>query len=229
VYAIEPRELKSFDPQCAAHDLATAEIAVRQAFTAIESLEEPVKVEVEILQNRSAQALVESSRRAVMICVGGLGLNHAAGRTLGSTAAALAAHAHCRLAIVRRCERSTTGPGWIVVEVDDSPESSVVLEEALNEATPSRSPAARADHLAIPVHRHSRHQRRCRQQPVGSRPSATATRAVELPRPQRGVDPTRVIGQQRQHGIAELVGPGAHAVLHDSNCSVLICERHSGL
>ena len=78
VYAIEPSNEACVDTQVAAHDLATAELAIRFAFTAVESTEKPVKIEVEILQGRSpTRALLESSRSAAMICVGSMGLKHA--------------------------------------------------------------------------------------------------------------------------------------------------------
>ena len=33
-----------------------------------------------------------------------------------------------------------------------------------------------------------------------------------------------VVGQERGHGITELVGPPGNAALHDTDCSVLVCE-----
>ena len=62
----------------AARDLAAAEIAVRHAFTAVESTDKPVKIEVEILQDRPTRALLEASRWAAMVCVGAMGLKHSA-------------------------------------------------------------------------------------------------------------------------------------------------------
>ena len=56
VYAIDPT-CSGTDPQDAARDLAAAEIAVRHAFTAVESTDKPVKIEVEILQERPTRAL----------------------------------------------------------------------------------------------------------------------------------------------------------------------------
>ena len=104
LYVIEPTDATSVDRQDAAHDLArgsaTAEIAVRFAFMAVESTERPVKIEVEILQGRPTHALLQASRSAAMICVGSLGLRHATQGRVGSTAAALAASAHCPVAII---------------------------------------------------------------------------------------------------------------------------------
>ena len=101
VYAIDPGAADA-DPHDAARELATAEMAVRYAFTAVESTEKPVKIEVEILQDKPSRALVAASRSAAMICVGAVGLTHATRGRIGSTAAALANSAHCPVAVIRR-------------------------------------------------------------------------------------------------------------------------------
>src|ERR1700682_1753571 len=49
VYANAPPDTSDTDPKDAASRLATAELAVRYAFSAVESTEKPVKIEVEIL------------------------------------------------------------------------------------------------------------------------------------------------------------------------------------
>ena len=68
VYVTEPADPQAIDPQD--HSRRIAEVAVRHALTAVESTERPVKIEVEILQGRPVQALLEAARCAVMLCVG---------------------------------------------------------------------------------------------------------------------------------------------------------------
>ena len=80
VYAIDPDNTSGTDPQDAARDLAAAEVAVRYAYTAVESTDKPVKIEVEILQARPTRALLEASRSAAMACVGAMDLRHSAHR-----------------------------------------------------------------------------------------------------------------------------------------------------
>jgi nucleotide-binding universal stress UspA family protein len=110
VYAIEPSDEGRVDPQVAAHNLDTAELAVRFAFTAVESTGKPVKIEVEILQDRSpTRALLETSRSAAMICVGSVGIGPIARGLLGSTASAPAEKAHCPVADHPDSTRSTGG------------------------------------------------------------------------------------------------------------------------
>ena len=123
VCAIDPGAADA-DPHNAARELATAELAVRYAFTAVESTEKPVKIEVEILQDKPSRALVEASRYGAMICVGAIGLTHATQGRIGSTAAALANSAHCPVAVIRRnAVPRSMKQGCILVEVDQSPSS----------------------------------------------------------------------------------------------------------
>ena len=133
LYAIDPTRCGT-DPQDAARDLAAAEIAVRHAFTAVESTDKPVKIEVEILQDRPTRALLEASRWAALVCVGAMGLKHCAQGRIGSTAAALASSAHCPVAVVRGHDPLHAKQQWVVAEVDESAAGDGVLRRALEEA-----------------------------------------------------------------------------------------------
>lgn len=130
VYAIESA---GTDPNRTAHELANAELAVRHAFTAVESTDKPVKIEIEIVQRGPTRALLEASRSAAMICVGSTGLHHATRGRIGSTAAVLAASAHCPVAIVhRRVDAPLSHPGVIFAVLNGS--TNTVLERGLQEA-----------------------------------------------------------------------------------------------
>ena len=141
VYAIDPDTATGSDNQSAARDLETAEIAVRHAFMAIESTEKPVKIEVEILQDRPIRALKEASRWAAMLCVGSMGLRHSSHGRIGSTATALATSAHCPVAIVHG-PPTTAQPGWVVAEVSGSTTSDCALRRAVEEAQLRDAPCA---------------------------------------------------------------------------------------
>ena len=124
-------------PECrscnAARELATAEIAVRQAYTAVESTDKPVKIEIEILQKNPTRALIESSRCAALLCVGSIGLKHRSQGRIGSTAAALATAAHCPLAVVHWFDSNRARQGWVVAELDEFSTLNGVLLCALDE------------------------------------------------------------------------------------------------
>ena len=135
VYAIEPSGSDTVDPQEEARQLASAELAVRYAANAVEATERPVKVEIEILQGRPIATLVEASRAAAMICVGAVGLKHFDHNRIGSTATALVGSAHCPVVIVRGSDGATAhDSGWVVVELDESPDSAAVLQFGVQEA-----------------------------------------------------------------------------------------------
>ena len=101
IYAIGHPHISVVDPDHEARRLATAEIAVRYAFMAVEATDKPVKIEVEIDQGHPLSTLVRASRSAAMVCVGAAGLNHGEDQQLGATAAKLATSAHCPIAIIR--------------------------------------------------------------------------------------------------------------------------------
>lgn len=249
-YVIAPRHPSQFfDHQDAARDLATAEIAVRTAFCAVESLERPVKVEVEILQDHPTRALMNASRSAEMLCLGALGLNQATGRQVGSTAAALSMSAHCPLAIVRNHRPAPAVAGWVVTELDSSADGLSVLELAVKEARLRDAPLRvltswqtcpgnghDGDHTVADNDRQARAQlerrvtRWRRMNPeLDIATVAVHGKTIDYLRRHASSIQLAVVGQQRDHGLADFVGPVAHAALHDSNCSVLICERHRAL
>ena len=130
VYAIDSSESDAGDR---AAELAAAERAIHQAFTAIESTDKPVKREADIVHCLPITALMEASRSAAMLCVGSTGLKHAVKGRTGSTASALAATAHCPVAIVPG-SAGPTSDGWVLAVVDGSAADSAVLELAVSEA-----------------------------------------------------------------------------------------------
>jgi nucleotide-binding universal stress UspA family protein len=248
VCAIEPRELGRFDADFGAHDFAAAEIAVREAVMAIESVDKPVKIEVEIVQGRPVAALLSASYSAVMICVGALGINRAAGKRLGSTPAGLAVHAHCPLAIVRQRGPHQSAPAWVVTEFDNTPDSTLVLDHAVAEARLRNAPLrvlttwrpnftdvhdthASADGSRLAKANLERSLARWRRIHPDLDIGAVALSGSCLNYLARNADSIQllVVGPERSAGLAEFTGPASHAALHDTNCSVLISERHGAL
>jgi nucleotide-binding universal stress UspA family protein len=248
VYALESDGAAERDPHATARRLATADIAVREAIVAVESTEAPVKIEVEILHGRPAQVLLEASSSAAMVCVGALGLRHALGAGVGSTAAALATVAHCPVAVVRGCHASLTRPGVIVAEIDESPSSRTVLERAVAEAQLRRAPLRvlstwqprytdiHDSHAVAEGNRDVRAQLGRRMEwftrtypHLDIRPVAThGTTLNYLARHAESIQLV-VVGRRRSPGLADVVGPLSHSSLHDTDCSVLVCEPRAAL
>ncbi|MET0992854.1 MAG: universal stress protein [Mycobacterium sp.] len=247
VYAIEPADATSVDRQDAARDLArdlaTAEIAVRFAFMAVESTERPVKIEVEILQGRPTHTLLQASRSAAMICVGSLGLGHATQGRLGSTAAALAASAHCPVAIIRGHDLKPANPGWVVVEVETAAASADVLEHALDEARLRRAPVrvlttwqsrftdihdahavAEGNRLAKSQLERRLAEWRRRYPDLDVQAVAAHCTTLNYLAKNAGSIQLVVVGRKRTRGLSDFVGASGHAALHDTDCSVMIFE-----
>jgi nucleotide-binding universal stress UspA family protein len=244
VYVIEPREAP-MSSEDAAHALATAEIAVRQAFTAVEATDKPVKVEVEILHGRATDTLLQGSHSFAMMCVGARGIKLATAGRVGSTAAVLATRAQCPVAIIRGVDPSSATPGSVLVEVefDASPDDDVVLQRGIDEAL------LRSASLVV-VSRWHPHLTDVHDSPA----VCEQTRLVKLELNRRLEGPRRrhpgfdaravsvhgslldhvshhansiqliVVGRRRAHGIAEIVGAPSDPVFHDTGCSVMVCD-----
>ncbi|TDZ45201.1 universal stress protein [Mycobacteroides franklinii] len=136
VYAIEPRQ-QSRDDIYGAYDLATAEIATQGAVIAVQSRDKPVKIEVEIHQGSALDVLIRESHSAALVCLGALGRDRATARRATSTAAALSAHAHCPVVIVRGRRPCQEPRGTVLIEFGDSADFDDVMTQGLNAAAVS--------------------------------------------------------------------------------------------
>ncbi|KAA8964645.1 universal stress protein [Mycobacterium sp.] len=117
------------------HAVTAAEHTINDVIAAVESTGKPVKVEADVVYARPAAALLTASRSAALVCVGSTGVKHALQGRIGSTATALAASAHCPVAIVPTSAVATPrAAGLILAAVDQSPATSAVLELGVQEA-----------------------------------------------------------------------------------------------
>jgi nucleotide-binding universal stress UspA family protein len=247
VYAIDPTRA-STDPRDTARDLARAEVAVRHAFTAVESTDKPVKIEVEILQHRPTQALRNASRWAAMLCVGSVGLKDCVQGRIGSTAAALASSAHCPVAVVRGHDPVHAAQQWVVVEVDESAASDGVLRRAIEEAQLRNAPLrvlttwqsrftdihdanAVADGNRLARAQLDRRLAQWKKRYPGLDVRAAAVNGSTLSFLAKNASSIQllVVGHERPQGVAALLGPPGYAALHNAECSVLICEPQNVL
>jgi nucleotide-binding universal stress UspA family protein len=116
--------------------MEAAEEVVHEAYTAIDAMGEPLKVEMELIDGLPVPGLIAASRGTRLLCIGDTGSAQHPDTWLGSTAREVAQSGHCSVAIVRS-DRNTSGVGddrWIVARVDESPDGIDVLQLALNEA-----------------------------------------------------------------------------------------------
>lgn len=222
LYAIDPDRPGSPD---AAHQLATAEIAVRQAYTALEATEQPIKIEIEIVHDDPLRALLRASAAAQLICVG-----------VGSTAATLATQTHCPVAIVRGTRQPPSGEtGWVVALIDETVDRHAVLQTGVEEAL--RRHAA----LRVVAKRHSgdvydeRRLDRALDQWTHRHPGLTVQTQLMTGSPvdylaeHAAHTQLVVVGAHHRTAIRELFSATGYAALHNTQCSLLIANCHSGL
>lgn len=248
VYAIDPESATGTDRESATRDLATAETAVRHARRAVESTDKPVKIEVEILQERPVQALKQAARWAAMLCVGSIGLKHSSHGRIGSTGTGLAAFAHCPVAIVHGNNPFAGKHGWVLVEVDGSPNCDGVIQRAIEEAQLREAPlrvvttwqsrytdihdiSAVADGNRLAKSRLNRRLSAWRNRHPDLDIEATAVHGTFVNYIAKHAKSIQllVLSHDRAGGISELIGPPGCWALREGNCSVLICEPQTVL
>lgn len=118
-----------------------AESSLRAACLAVEATGLPAKIETAAIRGDIDSVLINESNSATVICVGSVGIGRVASMVLGSTAATLAEHAHCPVAIIRRDEQAPPpDAGFIAVVVDDQPGNDEVIGWAMEEARVRRAP-----------------------------------------------------------------------------------------
>jgi nucleotide-binding universal stress UspA family protein len=221
---------------------ASSQSVLHDAQVAVEATATPVKIETDIARGRPLAALVEASRSAAMVCVGPIGLRPPAAN-VGSTAAGLVSSAHCPVAIVRGRDRlGRRSDGWVVVEADDSPAASAVLQQGVEEARlrggrlqvittwQPRFSGGHDDNAVSEV----RAQLDRRLAHWTRRHPDLEIRSVAVPGTildylAKQVDSVQlvVVGKTQSGDARELVGPAGHAALHHTECSVLVvCPRH---
>lgn len=205
-----------------------AEAAIRHAVKAIEAAGEPVKIETEVARGPAIGSLIHASVSAAMVCVGAVGLRHFRPGRVGSTAAALAMSARCPVAIVRAgADDPHARAGGILVGLDGSPDSGVLLGAAVREAR-LRGAAIRAVVRRVTADAHSdrraladldrrlaRWKRRypdLRVEPVAV-PGGLPEYLACHPRPAGLV----IAGAHHRQHLQDLVGP--------AGCSLLIVNR----
>jgi nucleotide-binding universal stress UspA family protein len=238
--AIPSDNINVIDPQDQAQKLAAAESAIRHALMAVESLERPVKMEVEIVQGSSVRTLLDASRSAAMICVGAIGLAHSAPGGVGSTADVLARSAHSPVAVIRGRDRPPrSGRGAILACLGASPGDDAVLRVAVEEARlrgarlkavvawRSSSGDLHDAALVSDGNRDLHAQLDRRLEPwVQRHPELEVSSAVvrggllnHLAKESDSVQ--LVVLGVGGHGVAELAGPSGSAVLQSTACSAL--------
>ncbi|MBE1493917.1 nucleotide-binding universal stress UspA family protein [Amycolatopsis lexingtonensis] len=124
--------------------VADGEKIVADARAVAASIDENLVVTSGLPNEPPVPMLLEESRHARMLVVGRTGAGGFTGMLIGGTAATVAAHAHCPVAVVRGREGATVVPGSgpVVVGVDGSANSEQALAVAFEEASLRGAPLA---------------------------------------------------------------------------------------
>ena len=244
LYAIEPDHAQSAQPDSAARKLAIAENAIRYAFTAVEAADKPVKIEVEITQERAVTSLIRASASAAMVCIGAVGAHHFQPGRVGSTAAAVAVSARCPVAIIRgHGDRAARHAHWIVVDAPDAADNGALLGMAMEEARLSNSPLRAISCRQTPTHSDGasadgdrrivanldrRFARWTRRYP-DTRVETVAVCGSPLDYlAENGRSVHMLVVSARDHErLEQLVGPIGNAVLHSADCSLLVVDHQN--
>ena len=217
-----------------------ARSAVQAAAAAVRADGRPVRVQTEVVTGAPTLVLLEASRTAAMICVGALGLRHFGHHRVGSTSVALVSSAHCPVAVVRGAGRPA---GWVVVELDYSPEAATVLQCGVAQARlrsaplrvlgawQSRSGDSHDGAAVADGNRMLGAQLDRRLSPWRHRYPDLDVAPVAVHGPALGYVAAHVadiqlvvVGARNATGVGELFGPTGLAALHDTDCSVLVVD-----
>ncbi|WP_204079506.1 universal stress protein [Mycobacterium riyadhense] len=245
LYAIEPDDTQQNLPDRATRRFAIAENAVRYVSMAVESVGKPVRIEVEIAQERPIIALIRASASAAMVCVGAVGVHHFRPERVGSTVAKLATSAHCPVAIIRgHGDRARRDARWIVVDPHRSADIDAVMGTAIEEARlrdlPLRAVSYRqrgacdyaAEHLAASGDRQvlfnqGRRLERWKRRYPDVEVNAVVLHGSLLDYLSENGRSVRlvIIGVHNHELVEQLVGPVGNAVLNKADCSVLVVDH----
>jgi nucleotide-binding universal stress UspA family protein len=224
---------------------AAAEVAVRSAAAAVEATGRAVRLETQVIVGAPTPTLVDASGSAAMICVGAEGLKHFDRNRVGSTAATLVTSAHCPVAVVRGSDRpAAEEPGWVVVELDETPDSAAVLQFGVEEARlrhaalrvlgswQSRYTDVHDSHAVADGNRLIRAQLDRRLShwkhlypDLDVRPVAIHGSALKYLSKHAAEIGLVVVGAPNVTGVGELLGPMGLTALHDTDCTILVVDR----
>ncbi|MBB3036768.1 universal stress protein [Hoyosella altamirensis] len=94
-----------------------------------------VQITTSVMHESARPGLIKASKHAAVLVLGSSGEGESGvAQLLGSTAIALAAHAHCPVAVIRKHSRSVQSRARVVVGVDGTKNSEAAIAEAFRAA-----------------------------------------------------------------------------------------------
>jgi nucleotide-binding universal stress UspA family protein len=224
---------------------AAADVAVRAAAAAVEETGRAIRTETQVIVGAPTPTLIDASGSAAMVCIGAEGLKHFDHNRVGSTATTLVTAARCPVAVVRGGGLpDNEGAGWVVVELDETPDSAAVLQFGVTEARlrnaalrvlgswQSRYTDIHDSHAVADGNRLVRAQldRRLAHwkhlyPDLDVRPVAIHGSALTYLSKHAAEIGLVVVGAPNATGVGELLGPMGLTALHDTDCTILVVDR----
>ena len=224
---------------------AEAELVVRSVAAAVQATGRTVDLETHVLDGEPTPVLLKQSGTAAMVCIGAVGRRHFDRTHVGSTTGALVAAAHCPIAVIRGGDESSDEPGgWVVVELDETPDSAAVLQFGVAEARLRHAPLrvlgvwqsrytdVHDSHAVADGNRMVRSQlvRRLSQwrhlyPDLDVKPVAIHGSALNYLSKHANEIQLVVVGAPNATGIGELLGPMGLTALNDTDCTILVVDR----
>jgi nucleotide-binding universal stress UspA family protein len=203
---------KTGDASCTDPAVASAEAEVTGAGKAI-------RFESARIDGDAGDVLIAESSHSLMVCIGVPGRDRLAGRLFGPVTAALAAHAHCPVALIR-CDSAVSpgDAGVISVVLDDDPDNDSVVHLAMQEGRLRAATVRQVDR------RLNSWIRRFPDVHVETVAAGTGSPWVASHHDSRGVQ-LAVVGQADADRITGLEVPNCHPIVGYPGCSVLLV-RH---
>jgi nucleotide-binding universal stress UspA family protein len=198
-------------------EVECGEMALRQAAGAVHGVGKPVEVETALLSGDLEQILIDESQDAALVCLGVGKRERGSDELLGPTAAALAARAHCPVAIIRGDSGEPPAQrGVIAVVLNDEPDNDDVVHRAMEEGRLRKATVRQIDRrLNSWVRRYPDVHVEVVAAGAGLRTTENHRSAVEL----------AVVGQADADEVTELGALNGHPILGYPGCSVLLV-RH---
>jgi nucleotide-binding universal stress UspA family protein len=199
-------------------ELGRAELVLRQAESAVQSAahdeDKSIEIETAVLAGDPAQALINQSLEAALVCVGTARRGWASDGLLGPTAAGLVARAHCPVAVIRTDpDGSPTKLGVVAVVLNDEPDNDEVVHQAMEEGRRRHATVRQIDR------RLNSWIRRYPDVPVQTVAAGFGMGSAEKP---GGAIELAVVGSADADKLAGLAVPNCHPIVGYPDCSVLV-------
>lgn len=213
--------------------MAEGRHVLTEAWEAVVATGKPVKLESDTVHGEAAQQLVEASRRARMVCVGHKGTHNSGRGRRGATANQVAQTAFTTVAVIRHRKEPSPFHQWIIAELDESPESRLVLQTALDEATLREAPIlALTSWSTTRRHRHKsasglrgtldRYLKDSGDAEVKICVIPAPTHMFNFLKQSASIDQLVVVGASNSNVMRELMTTRTAKILRKSNCSMMV-------